>query len=74
MRRIKHFCGYPNHTRETIEGDGQGIVLMDEEFYGLGVERSWKEYTEFAQLVPNHTTGLLDCGNHIEWCDRGWKV
>eukprot|EP00537_Pseudo-nitzschia_pungens_P015701 CAMPEP_0172398984 /NCGR_PEP_ID=MMETSP1061-20121228/38704_1 /TAXON_ID=37318 /ORGANISM="Pseudo-nitzschia pungens, Strain cf. pungens" /LENGTH=582 /DNA_ID=CAMNT_0013131707 /DNA_START=51 /DNA_END=1799 /DNA_ORIENTATION=- len=74
VRRIKNLCGYPLHTTEKIEADGESFVLVNKEHYGLGTVRSWDDYMELGGLKVNTTTGAIDCAagkKGPKWCNQG---
>lgn len=74
IRRIKNICGYPLHTTEKIEADGESFVLVNKEHYGLGTVRSWEDFMDFGALKVNVTTGALDCTAGPRgpgWCNEG---
>mmetsp|Transcript_1346 Transcript_1346/g.3437 ORF Transcript_1346/g.3437 Transcript_1346/m.3437 type:complete len:583 (+) Transcript_1346:138-1886(+) len=74
IRRIKNLCGYPLHTTEKIEADGESFVLVNKESYGLGTVRSWDDYMELGGLKVNTTTGAIDCTagkRGPKWCNQG---
>ena len=66
-------CGYPLHTTQHIETDNEDFILADIEKYGLGSERSWEEFMEFAQIKVNQTNGDLVCPKRLDWCVAGTK-
>ena len=72
INRIKNMVGYPDATREIIARDGNEIILTDIEHYGLGTERSWEDYMEFANLHINEQHNVIDC-SAISWCNHGTK-
>jgi len=75
IRRIKNLCGYPLHSKEKIEAEDIGFILADIEKYGLGSERSWEEFMNFAGMTVNHENGDLVCPQKpLEWCIRGEKL
>ncbi|KAL7570546.1 hypothetical protein ACA910_004318 [Epithemia clementina (nom. ined.)] len=72
IKRIKHMVGYPDSTREIIKTEGNEFILSDIEHYGLGTERTWDEYMEFAHLHINEKHNVIDC-SFIPWCNHGTK-
>jgi hypothetical protein len=66
IRRIKHMIGYPTDTVESLEKDGDSIVLMELEYYGLSTVRSAEDYLKLTQIdVVNE-----QC-HPIPWCNVG---
>ena len=66
IRRIKNMVGYPTDSVEAIKADGDEIVLMDSNFYGLGTERSREGYLKLTMIDPVNQK----CG-HMTWCLKG---
>ena len=72
IKRIKNMVGYPDSKRSTIAGEGYEEILTDIEHYGLGSERTWQDYMEFAHMHINEEHNAIDC-SPIPWCNHGTK-
>ena len=66
LRRIKNMVGYPTDSVEVIKGDGDEVVLMDKDYYGLGTTRPREAYLELTMIDPVQQK----CG-HMKWCLKG---
>ena len=64
--------GYPDATLEKIKKENIELVLKDIEHYGLGSERSWSEYMEFAHMSIDEEHDAIKCTRN-EWCNKGLK-
>ena len=64
--------GYPDATLEKIKQEDIELVLKDIDHYGLGSERSWSDYMEFAHMSIDEEHDAIKCRN-IEWCNQGSK-
>lgn len=58
--------GYPTDSVEVIKGDGDEVVLMDKDYYGLGTTRPREAYLELTMIDPVQQK----CG-HMKWCLKG---
>eukprot|EP00977_Amphora_coffeiformis_P030216 scaffold45506_cov153-Amphora_coffeaeformis.AAC.1 len=71
IKRVKNMVGYPDASLEMIKKEDIEFVLIDIDHYGLGSERSWNDYLEFAHMhFDEHD--VIQCKN-IEWCNQGTK-
>jgi [Skp1-protein]-hydroxyproline N-acetylglucosaminyltransferase len=66
IQRIKNIVLYSDVTVESIESNGNGIVLRDAEHYGLGKARKGTEYLEFANIDME----AKQC-KYMKWCSSG---
>ena len=64
--------GYPDSSLEVIKNEGIELVLEDIEHYGLGTERSWEAYMEFAHMEVDKDKDVIVCSRN-EWCNQGLK-
>lgn len=66
IRRVQYMVGYPKHTRELIDKDGDGVVLTELDNYGFGTVRSREDFLKLTQIdVANYRC------NKMKWCDEG---
>ena len=72
VHRVKHMVGYPDSTLEKIKEEDIELVLEDIEYYGLGSERSWAEYMEFANMKIDEQNDVIRCMRN-DWCNKGLK-
>eukprot|EP00546_Thalassionema_frauenfeldii_P017202 CAMPEP_0178898490 /NCGR_PEP_ID=MMETSP0786-20121207/2361_1 /TAXON_ID=186022 /ORGANISM="Thalassionema frauenfeldii, Strain CCMP 1798" /LENGTH=564 /DNA_ID=CAMNT_0020569217 /DNA_START=323 /DNA_END=2017 /DNA_ORIENTATION=- len=72
LKRIKHMVGYPDAKRESIEKEGIEVVLTEIEEYGIGKERSWNEFLEFASMEIDEANKRVICRIN-KWCNQGLK-
>lgn len=72
IKRIKHMVGYPDATLEKIKELDIEYILENIEEYGVGTERSYADYMEFAGLSVDKKHDALQCQT-IEWCNKGLK-
>ena len=68
VERVKNLVGYPESTSAKIVAKGDALVLLDQEHYGLGSERTLEEYMKLTNIDVNTKT----CGK-IPWCNQGLK-
>lgn len=68
IQRVKHLIGYKSASLEVIKEQKLERVLTDSDFYGLGRERTWQEFMDFARM--NATETQLKC-HKIPWCNKG---
>jgi len=66
IRRIKHMVGYPGDSIETVEKEGDGIVLAEIAHYSMGKVRTAKAYLELTGIDP-----VKETCNVMKWCNRG---
>lgn len=71
IQRIKYLVGYPQ-TRQNLQNQSDSLVLTDLDKYGLGTQRSWRDYMDFAHLTIDEEKNALMCSK-IEWCNKGLK-
>ena len=64
--------GYPDSNLETIQSEGTEFILKDIEYYGIGSERSWQDYMDFAHMSIDKEHDVIVCSK-IEWCNKGLK-
>lgn len=64
--------GYPDATLEKIKAENNELVLQDIAHYGLGSERSWADYMEFAHMSIDEANDAIKCTRN-EWCNKGLK-
>lgn len=63
IERVRNLLGYPESSREIIEQSGYEMVLKDQEYYGLGNERTMEEYMSWVGIdVQNKKC------SKISWC------
>lgn len=72
IKRVKYMVGYPDSALETIKAEGIELVLEDIEHYGLGQQRSWQEYMDYAHMHVDQEKNIIRCTNN-EWCNKGLK-
>ena len=72
IKRIKHFVGYPDATKEEIASEGFEFILTDMEHYGLGKIRTWDDYMKFANLSVDTKNKAIACAVN-SWCNQGQK-
>ena len=72
IKRVKNMVGYPDATSEMIKKEDIDLVLIDIDHYGLGSERSWSEYLEFANMHIDEEHDAIQCKNN-DWCNQGLK-
>ncbi len=72
IKRIKHMVGYPDATLEKIKELDIEYILENIEEYGVGTERSYADYMEFAGLSVDKKHDALQCQT-IDWCNKGLK-
>jgi hypothetical protein len=72
IHRVKHMVGYPDSSIEKIREMDIEFVLEDIEHYGLGTERSWQDYLEFAHMSIDQEHDVIVC-SHNDWCNQGLK-
>jgi [Skp1-protein]-hydroxyproline N-acetylglucosaminyltransferase len=65
IKRIKHMVGYLDVSREAVEAEGDGMVLIDSEHYSLGKVRTREAYLNFTHINLEKMT----CGN-MPWCNK----
>lgn len=70
IERLKYLAGYPGSNRGALERRGLGYVLEDVEHYGVGKERTLKEYMTFAGITVDEKNNALRCAP-IKWCTNG---
>lgn len=66
LRRIKHMVGYTTDTKDSIEADGDGVVLTDLEHYTVGDTRPLEDYLELTNIDVEN----MKCG-YMMWCAKG---
>lgn len=66
LRRIKHMVGYATDTKDSIEDEGDGVVLTDLEHYTVGNIRQLEDYLELTNIDVKN----MKCG-YMMWCARG---
>ena len=72
LKRIKHYVGYPDATKDKIRQDFDGdgnvdeLLLTELQHYGLGTERTREEYFKFANLKIDTEHDAVDCLNHFD--------
>eukprot|EP00547_Thalassionema_nitzschioides_P001033 CAMPEP_0194209722 /NCGR_PEP_ID=MMETSP0156-20130528/7738_1 /TAXON_ID=33649 /ORGANISM="Thalassionema nitzschioides, Strain L26-B" /LENGTH=550 /DNA_ID=CAMNT_0038936933 /DNA_START=136 /DNA_END=1789 /DNA_ORIENTATION=+ len=59
IQRLKHMVGYPTASLQTIHAKGIDVILLDMEHYGVGKERTFQEYLEFANMQIDGERKLL---------------
>jgi len=62
--RAKNLVGYPDSSYEELVKSGYDIVISKIGFYGVGSERTLREYLEFTNIDPVKQK----CGQ-MKWCD-----
>jgi len=72
IKRVKNMVGYPDSTLEKIKEEGIELVLKDIEYYGLGQERTWQEYMDYANMHVDQEKDIIRCTNN-KWCNSGLK-
>lgn len=72
IKRVKNMVGYPDASLDKIKDEGIELVLTEIEHYGLGSERSWKDYMEFAHMSVDEEKDIIVCSRN-DWCIRGLK-
>jgi len=65
IQRVKNLIGYADNTKEIIVRDGHGIILGEQDHYGLGHERTLNEYLVFAGIDMEKET----C-SQLKWCHQ----
>merc|ERR1712238_382926 len=63
--RAKNLVGYPDSSYEELVKSGYDIVISKIGFYGVGSERTLREYLEFTNIDPVKQK----CGQ-MKWCDK----
>jgi len=66
IKRIKHLVGYPSASKEQVDSEGDGAVLDDIEYYGLGNEETYTAYLEYAGIDVEKESCKLQ-----QWCMQG---
>jgi len=67
VQRVKNMVGYPSAAKEVLEQQGYGIVLKDQEHYGLGTERSLDKYMEYSGIdAVKETCSNIACKSFDE--------
>jgi len=72
IKRVKHMVGYPDSTLEKIREEGIELVLHDIEYYGLGKDKTWQEYMDYAHMHVDEKKDIIKCTPN-EWCNHGLK-
>jgi Glycosyltransferase (GlcNAc) len=72
IARVKHMVGYPDASLEKIREKDTEFVLQDIEHYGLGSERSWQDYMDFAHMSIDQEHDVIVCSRN-DWCNQGLK-
>ena len=62
--RVKNLVGYPDSSYAKLVKSGYDIVISKIGFYGVGSERTLREYLEFTNIDPVKQK----CGQ-MKWCD-----
>eukprot|EP00523_Entomoneis_sp_CCMP467_P015487 CAMPEP_0168765438 /NCGR_PEP_ID=MMETSP0725-20121227/324_1 /TAXON_ID=265536 /ORGANISM="Amphiprora sp., Strain CCMP467" /LENGTH=616 /DNA_ID=CAMNT_0008814691 /DNA_START=1 /DNA_END=1851 /DNA_ORIENTATION=+ len=70
IKRTKHMVGYPDSSLDKIQQEGIEVVLTDIEHYGLGKERTWQEYLDFAFMSIDEEHDIIVCHRN-SWCNKG---